>query len=167
MPRKSGKANKNIYMTCREEAGLTRELASEQLGFISADRIYRIENGATPDPEEVYCMAKCYHAPSLCNSYCANECRIGQVYVPEVKIKDLPQITVELLVTLNNMNKNKERLLEIVADGKITADELLDFLSIKNTLEQLSITIDTLRLWVDQMVADGEIDEELAPFHNV
>ena len=42
MPRKS-----------RENAGLTRESAAEQLGFISADRIYRIENGALPDPEEV------------------------------------------------------------------------------------------------------------------
>ena len=164
MPRKSTKKNKNIYMTSREEAGLTRELAAERLGFISADRIYRIENGALPDPEEVLCMAKCYQNLSLCNSYCANECRIGQVYVPEVKVKDLSQITVEMLATLNELDKDKARLLEIVVDGTISEDEIPDFLSIQSSLEKMSITIDALRLWVDQMIANGKINAEA--FHS-
>ena len=58
MPRRSTKENKNVYMLSREAAGLTREAASERLGFISEDRIYRIENGALPDPEEVLRMAE-------------------------------------------------------------------------------------------------------------
>ena len=160
MPRRSIKENKNIYMRSREAAGLTRDAASEQLGFISADRIYRIENGALPDPEEVLQMAKIYQDMSLCNYYCANECRIGQKYVPEIEIKDLSQITVEMLATLNHLNKDKDRLLEIAVDGMISADEIPDFLSIQDSLEKMSITIDALKLWVDQKIAEGQLDRE-------
>ena len=39
MGRKSTRENKNIYQISREEAGLTREGASEKLKFLSADRI--------------------------------------------------------------------------------------------------------------------------------
>ena len=160
MSRRSTKENKSVYMRSREEAGLTREAVSERLGFISADRIYRIENGALPDPEEVLQMAESYQDMSLCNYYCANECRIGQEYVPEIQIKDLSQITVEMLATLNHLNKDKDRLLEIAVDGMISADEIPDFLSIQDSLEKMSITIDALKLWVDQKIAEGQLDRE-------
>ena len=130
MPKKDDKP-KNIYLRCREEARLSREAAAELLQYISADRIYRIERGALPSPEEVLTMARCYHSPTLCNYYCANECQIGQEYVPEVRMKELSQITLEMLATLNSLNRDKERLIEICADGVITDDEMPDFLSIK------------------------------------
>ena len=44
MGRKSTKENKNIYQLSREDASLTREAAAEVLGFMSADRIEKIEN---------------------------------------------------------------------------------------------------------------------------
>ena len=44
MGRKSTKENKNIYQLSREESALTRDAAAEALGFISADRIEKIEN---------------------------------------------------------------------------------------------------------------------------
>ena len=99
MAKRVGTDNKNIYLRCREAARLTREAAAELLGYISADRIYRIEKGAPPNPEEVLRMARCYHDPTLCNYYCANECQIGQEYVPEVKTRELSQITLEMLAT--------------------------------------------------------------------
>lgn len=161
MSKKSNKIDKNIYMLCREAVRLTREAAAEKLGFISEDRIYRIEKGALPDPEEVLTMARCYNSPTLCNYYCANECRIGQEYVPEVKIKELSQITLEMLATLNSLNKDKERLIEITVDGAITEDELPDFLAIQDSLEKLSLAVSSLRLWVDQKIAEGKIDKAL------
>ena len=92
MGKKSTKTNKTIFQTSREEAGLTRENASELLEFISSDRIERIENEKTsPSPEEVLAMAKAYNKPNLCNMYCARLCPIGQEYVPEVEVKDLPK----------------------------------------------------------------------------
>ncbi len=73
-------------------------------------------------------MAEKYKQPSLCNYYCANQCPIGQHYVPEIKIKDLSQIVLEMLASLNSMENKKERLIEITVDGKITSDELEDFI---------------------------------------
>ena len=105
-------------------------------------------------------MAEKYKSPSLCNYYCANQCPIGQLYVPEIKIKDLSQIVLEMLASLNNMNKKKERLIEITADGEITNDEIEDFIYIQEELEKISITVETLQLWSERMLARGIIDAE-------
>ena len=37
-------------------------------------------------------------------NYCANQCPIGQQYVPEIKVKDLSQIILEMLASLNSMS---------------------------------------------------------------
>ena len=77
----------------------------------------------------------------------------------EIKIKDLSQIVLEMLASLNAMNKRKDRLIEITADGKISDDELEDFLYIQEELERISITVETLQLWAEKMLAAGVIDE--------
>ena len=158
MGRKSTKENKNIYQTSREEAGLTRERASALLTFISADRIEKIESEKSlPHPEEILAMADCYKNPSLCNYYCSHECPIGQEYVPEVILKDLSQITLETLASLNALEKEKNRLIEITVDGVISADEKEDFKRIQALLAQISMAVDSLQLWVQQAVMDGRI----------
>lgn len=159
MARISVKENKNIYHKTREALHLTRESASELLESITAERIEKIENERSlPHPDEVLIMAEKYKQPSLCNHYCANQCPIGQQYVPEVKIKDLSQIVLEMLVSLNAMNKKKERLVEITVDGQITEDEIEDFVMIQRELEKISIAVETLQLWSEQMLAKGLID---------
>ena len=105
-------------------------------------------------------MAEKYKQPSLCNYYCANQCPIGQQCVPEIKIKDLSQIVLEMLASLNAMNKKKERLIEITADGTISGDELEDFIFIQEELERISITVETFQLWSEKMLATGVIDAE-------
>ena len=103
-------------------------------------------------------MASAYKEPQLCNYYCANECPIGMKYVPEIKIKDLSQVVLEMLASLNTMKKSQERLIEITADGKIEDDELEDFVHIQKELERISITVESLQLWTEKMIADGKID---------
>ena len=159
MARVSVKENKNIYHKTRESLQLTRESASELLESITAERIEKIENERSlPHPDEVLIMAEKYKQPSLCNYYCANQCPIGQQYVPEVKIKDLSQIVIEMLASLNSMNKKKDRLIEITVDGKISEDEIEDFVVIQQELEKISIAVETLQLWSEQMLAKGLID---------
>lgn len=161
MARVSTKENKNIYHKTRESLQLTREAASELLESITPERIEKIENERSlPHPDEVLVMAEKYKQPSLCNFYCANQCPIGQQYVPEVKIKDLSQIVLEMLASLNSMGKQKERLIEITVDGKITGDELEDFIYIQEELERISIAVETLQLWSERMLATGAIDVE-------
>ncbi len=166
MARVSTKENKNIYFRSREERGLTREEASEVLEGLTADRIEKIENERSlPHPDEVLMMAEGYKAPHLCNYYCANECPIGQQYVPEIQVKDLSRIVLEMLASLNTAQKLKERLIEITADGEIQEDEIADFVQIQDTLEKISITVETLQLWSEQMLADGKIDRALYEKH--
>ena len=149
MGRKSTKENKNIYQTSREAVELTREAAAEQLQFISSDRIEKIENEKSlPHPDEILAMADCYKNPALCNYYCSHECPIGQEYVPEVKSKELSQITLEMLASLNSLDKQKARLVEITVDGIISEDEMEDFKKIQEQLEYVSMAIDSLQLWV-------------------
>lgn len=162
MGRKSTKENKNIYQTSREDAGFTRENAAEKLVFLSSDRIEKIESEKSlPHPDEILAMADCYKNPSLCNYYCSHECPIGQEYVPEVKAKDLSQITLEMLVTLNTLVREKDRLMEITVDGEITQDEIPDFVKIQEDLDDMSLAIDSLKLWVDNTIAAGKIEKGL------
>lgn len=160
MGRSSTKENKNIYQQSRENASLTREAAAEQLEFISESKIEKIEYEKTlPHPEEVLAMAKCYKDPALCNYYCSHECPIGQEYVPEVTFKELSQITLEMLASLNALDQKKNRLIEITVDGEISKDELSDFQKIQEQLSQISLAIDSLQLWVDKAIIDGKFTQ--------
>lgn len=162
MGRKSTKENKNIYQICRENANLTREAAAEQLEFISSDRIEKIESEKSyPHPDEILAMADCYKNPSLCNYYCSHECSIGQEYVPEITAKSLSVVTLEMLSTLNTLSKEKDLMIDIAADGEISEDEISDFLRIKNSLEDMLLTIETLKLWFENSIATGKIDRSL------
>ena len=161
MARVSMKENKNIYQTTREGLKLTREAASELLETIAPERIEKIENERVmPHPDEVLLMSDKYKQPTLCNYYCANQCPIGAQYVPEVKTKDLSQIVLETLASLNAMQKKKDRLIEITVDGHISGDELADFVQIQDELEKISIAVETLQLWCERMLDTGAIDPE-------
>ena len=161
MPRTTSKSQKSVYQARREELGLSREKASELLETIQPERIERIESGKyTAYPGEVLTMAEKYHDPQLCNYYCAHECEIGKRYVPEVREKELPQIVLEMLASLNSVKGRQERLIEITADGRIEADEIEDFISIQNELERISVTVEAMQLWAEKKIANGEIDLE-------
>lgn len=161
MGRASTKQNKNIYQRTREELQLTRERAEELLESVTAERIEKIENEKSlPYPDEVLQMADKYKTPILCNYYCANQCPIGQQYVPEIKSKDLSQIVLEMLASLNSMGRRQERLIEITVDGKIDGEEMEDFIDIQEELERISVTVETLQLWAERMLATGAIDPE-------
>ena len=161
MGRASVKENKNRYQLAREDLGLSREKASDLLGTIPSERIEKIENEKSlPHPDEVLVMSQKYKKPSLCNYFCSNDCPIGREYVPEVQIKELSAIVIEMLASLNSVNKTRDRLIEIAADGLISDDEIDDFIQIQNELERISITVETLQLWSEKMLANGIIDAD-------
>ena len=154
MGRASIKENKNVYQLKREELGFSREKASELLECVPPERIEKIDSEKVlPHPEEVLIMADKYKSPELCNYYCSNQ-------FPEIKMKELPQIILETVASLNKMNKKQERLIEITADGIIDNDELDDFIYIQEELEKISVNVETLQLWSERMLASGAIDED-------
>ena len=159
MGKKSSIENKNIYLKSREDADLTRAEASELMKYVSESRLEKIESEkTTAHPEDIIAMAKAYRKPVLCNYYCSHECAIGQEQVPEIKEQSLAEIVLGMLSSLNTLNREKERLIEITADGLISDDELPDFVHIKEQLDKLSLTLDAMKLWVDNTIASGAID---------
>ena len=162
MGRSSTRENKTRYQLAREELGLSREKASELLETIAPERIEKIESERSlPRPDEVLIMAEKYKTPSLCNYFCARQCPIGQQYVPEIRSSELSDIVLKMLASLNAMDRKKERLIEIAADGTISKDEIDDFVRIQKELECISVTVETLQLWVEKMLANGRIDTEV------
>jgi len=161
MGRMSTKEHKNKYQLIREELGLSREKASELLVTVAPERIEKIESEKSlPRPDEVLAMAEKYKRPALCNHYCSTQCPIGRQYVPEIEIKELSSIVLEMLASLNSVDREKERLIEITADGRIDSDEIDDFIYIQEELERISVTVETLQLWSEKMLANGVIDAE-------
>ena len=161
MGKKSIKENKNIYFEAREEAGLTRAQASELMEVISESRLEKMETGKTAVyPEDVVEMSKAYKKPGLCNYYCTHECRIGQDNVPEVKESPLSEIVLGMLSSLNALDRQRDRLIDITADGKISDEELPDFAEIQKQLENIDMTVESLKLWVAKTISEGKMDGE-------
>ena len=160
MGKKSIKEDKNIYFESREELGLTRAQASELIGTISESRLEKLETGKTAIyPEDVVDMARAYKKPELCNYYCTHQCRIGIDSVPEVKISSLSEIVLGMLAALNSLDKQKDRLIDITADGIISDDELPDFVSIQKQLDHIDMTVAALKLWVANTISEGKINK--------
>ena len=159
MPRRSVKENKNIYQKSREAAGLTREAAEELLTFVSSDRIERIESGrSAPHPDEVLAMEKGYRDPTLSNYYCTHECPIGMKYEPEAGLSDLPRLTLELLTALRAVEDERDGLIEISADGRVTGAERERFDMILGKLNALDRSIRGMRIWIEHALMSGGLD---------
>lgn len=161
MGRSSIKEDKNIYHLTREKLKLSRERASEILGWISSDRIERIDGGEVPRPDEVICMAEKYNEPRLCNYYCTHQCDIGRKYVPEVHYgRALSEIVLEMLASLNAAERKKDRIIELAADGRIEKNEVEEFFRIQKELSHIAQAVNSLQAWSEQMLANGYIDRE-------
>lgn len=159
MGKRSVKEDKSIWQRSREEAGLTREKASEAMGFVSDSRIEKYESGRSPvQPEEVLAMSEAYGKPSLCNYYCTHECPIGQRTVPEAEEKSLSEIVLQTLDTLNRLSAQKDRLIGITADGQISDDELRDFVRIEDEIREIARVSASLSVLIENLSRSGKID---------
>ncbi len=160
--RQSTKENKTIYQVFREEAGLTRSEAQDLMTAVSDSKIEKFEyETQEPTPYDIVQMADAYKRPDLCNYYCSHKCEIGHRYVPEVKITDLSNIILETIASLNEINPLTSRLVQIARDGKITDDEIKDFALISKKLDEISLAVDSLNLWVDKTAGEQGLNAEL------
>ena len=69
-----------------------------------------------------------------------------------VKEKNLSQIVLEMLATLQSLDEKKARLIEMTVDGKIDDKEIHDFKLIQNQLKQMEETIHSLQLWIEHYI---------------
>ncbi len=156
MSKASSKENKTEYQKVRESLNMSRaDVENATNGALSSSRLDKIENNnQVPRPEDVVLMAKAYNEPRLCNYYCAHECEIGKTNVPSVDtVHDLPQITMNLLSNLNSLNKDKDRIIDITADGEISEEERNDFEVFKKHLSDMSLAIEALKIWANKQLS--------------
>ena len=159
MGRRSTKEDKNIYQQSRENMDLSREAAEEILAFVSADRIEKIESGkSAPHPDEVLAMEQGYQNPELSNYYCTHECPIGMKYVQKAELKELPQLTVELLSALHAMELERDQLIDISVDGRVNSFERKKFDVILQKLSALDRAIRGMRIWIEHALWTGKMD---------
>ncbi|MBQ9030974.1 MAG: helix-turn-helix domain-containing protein [Parasporobacterium sp.] len=162
MGRKSIRENKSVYMLTREQNGLTREKASELIDGITPSRLEKLESGRTVvQPEDVVMMARAYKEPGLCNYYCTHECAIGKKSTPVLEEKDLPQIAIEMVNRISELYQQKELLLHIAEDGTVSEDEYAEFSGLKQMIDKLTVSAQTLQLWLEKAAATGEVDQDL------
>ena len=162
MGKQSTRENKTIYQLCREAAGLTRAEASDKMKAVSDSKIEKFEyETQEPTPYDIIQMADAYKRPDLCNYYCSHKCEIGHRYVPEVEVTDLSNIILETIAGLNEINPLTGQLIQIARDGKISDDEMRDFAFISKKLDEISLAIDSLNLWVDKTASEQGLNLEL------
>ncbi len=161
MGRRSIKKDKNIYQLKREEVGLTREQASQEL-FVSPDTIERIENqNQLPKPDLLLDMATLYREPALCNYYCVKECAIGRKYTPKLTDKSLSQIVLEMKLVMDDIIEEQTTLEKIAVDNCVKDDEIKEFVKIQNDFNKMAVIINNLQFWSEEMVAEGNITQDL------
>jgi hypothetical protein len=56
-----------------------------------------------------------------------------------------------MAVSIENINNDKIRLMEILQDGRVDCDEVEDYQNIYEELENISMTIEALQLWCEKM----------------
>ena len=162
MGKQSTRENKTFYQICREEAGLTRSEASEKMTAVSDSKIEKFEyETQEPTPYDILQMADAYKRPDLCNYFCSHQCLIGDRYVPEVEMSELSSIILETVASLNEIDPLTSRLIQIARDGKISDDEMKDFAFISKKLDDISLAVSALNLWVDKTAAENGLNIEL------
>ena len=60
---------------------------------------------------------------------------------------------METLNAVNQMNRIKNRLLEIAEDGRVRTDEYEDFMKIKAVLDRIAQSVSNLQLWMEEQIA--------------
>ena len=74
---------------------------------------------------------------------------------------DLSNIILETIASLNEINPLTGHLIQIARDGKISDDEMKDFAYISKKLDEISLAIDSLNLWVDKTAGEQGLNLEL------
>ena len=61
----------------------------------------------------------------------------------------------------NNLREKIRQFIRFARDGKISDDEIKDFAFISNKLDEISLAIDSLNLWVDKTAGEQGLNIEL------
>ncbi len=149
------KENTNVYFQARKRAAISndrlfsRENAAELLGispYTLAD--YELGNTKVVPVDKVVLMADLYNAPELITGYCKFQCPIHGFMPLATQERNLQGIALRLLKGLNDddIQELKKNMIDIMADGEVTDEEIPKFTQLLTGLDSLAEIISELKL---------------------
>ena len=160
---------KNKYQSVREdELKWSREKAVDvfaetvytnkdeettQFNYLNYDKLIKLEREPEKSkPIDIIGLSIAYNKPELRNHYCCNDCEIGKIDAPVVEdASNIHKILVNMAVSLDSVNNQKLRLMQILEDGKVDDNEVNDLNKILDELEKISMTVEAIQLWCEKM----------------
>lgn len=134
-----------MFKVARNVAGLSREEAAQKL-FIGTRTLSDYESGRTIAPPDVVLrMAEVYQQPELTADYCSKICPIGQVIAHCIERSEFTMTVLRVLDEFADVEKLKERLIHIAADGKVCEKEKDEFRRIMKEMVELEHWIEELK----------------------
>jgi transcriptional regulator with XRE-family HTH domain len=153
MPNNSG----NIYKICRETAGITQERAAEYLD-VSVRCLSAYENGERmPSGATVIRMVDVYGTPHLALQHMRLSSEVGEKYLSEIEIRDLPSAIMRLQKELDELLDCRKEIIAITWDGVITSDERPRWNAILKEFDDVSSAIMSVKFAITKG-GDGEND---------
>lgn len=117
------KEYRNIYQIARESTGFTQEKSSELMD-ISVDSLRAYEGGKRIPPDHVVIkMIEIYDTQYLAYQHLKTSAAVGQKYLPNIEIKELPIAILRLQKEVSDFMKCREEMIEITCDGVIDENE--------------------------------------------
>jgi transcriptional regulator with XRE-family HTH domain len=136
---------RNIYQIARESTGLTQEKSSELLD-ISVDSLRAYEGGKRIPPDKVVIkMIEIYNTQYLAYQHLKTSAEVGQKFLPNIEIKELPIAILKLQKEVSDFLKCRELMIEITCDGVIDENEQPQWNQIMKELDDVVEAIMTLK----------------------
>ncbi|NFO15203.1 helix-turn-helix domain-containing protein [Clostridium botulinum] len=136
---------RNIYQIARESTGLTQERACELLD-VSVDSVRAYEGGKRVPPDRVVIkMIEIYNAQYLAYQHLKTSAEVGQKYLPNIEIKELPLAMLRLQKEVSDFIKLKDEMIEITCDGIIDDEEKPRWAKIMKELDDVVEAIMALK----------------------
>jgi len=137
--------SRNIYKISRESAGLTQEKAAELLDIsVRCLCDYESDKRRTPDITVIK-MIEIYNAQYLAYQHLKTSAEVGQAYMPNIELRDLPSAILKLQKEVNDFLRCREELIDITCDGVITEDERPRWDGILKELDDVAAAIMTVK----------------------
>lgn len=142
---------KNIYKKSRMRASITQEMAAELLNM-SVRQLGRYESGeANPSDDVVGSMMTVYEDEYLGYLYLLDD-TVGQSFLPrEVERCSMLEAVVMTSLAAKEFVENIDHMMKSAIDGKITDDEIKEWLNSKGKLKKV------VAGYIAIECADGEI----------
>lgn len=136
---------RNIYQIARESKGITQEKASELMD-ISIDSLRAYEGDRRTPPDHIVIkMIEIYDTQYLAYQHLKTSAEVGQKYLPNIEITELPIAILKLQKEVTDFIKCKDMMIQITCDGIIDDNEKPQWDRIMKELDDVAEAIMALK----------------------